>query len=92
MYGVGSGTSGTHRTPFRSSDQTQGIDADRGESIVAGPVDAAIVAARGRWSAKGCANVTVAVRGSGPFLLVLLSSSLWAPQPSSLAVAPLSRV
>ena len=32
----------------------------------------------GRWSAKGSAvaNVTAAVRGSGPFLLVLLSSSL----------------
>src|SRR5205807_6030609 len=43
------------------------------------PVDAAIVAARGRWSAKSSAvaNVTAAVHGSGPFLLVLLSRSLW---------------
>jgi len=34
MDGVGSGTSGTHRTPFRSSDQTQSDEASegRGES------------------------------------------------------------
>jgi len=78
MDGVGSGTSGTHRTPFRSSDQTQSDEASegRGESTAGRRGDRR---SRGRWSAKGSAvaNVTAAVRGSGPFLLVLLSRSPW---------------